>query len=205
MVKMTLRMLMLATIIVGLRDHSNAEQLPPSGPYVFGYTDQLSYIPGDTVAFHLSSNQPTVDLTISRVGAQTEQVHQEVGVACAAHPIADRASSDGCDWPVAWTLPIPSDWKSGYYEVTVKAGGDAGAQGSLFFVVRAGDSQPKSNILLQLSTNTYNAYTNWGGHSLYSYHDRDGLQGHQVSFDRPIGSQFGKWELPFVRWAETNG
>jgi hypothetical protein len=58
---------------------------------------------------------------------------------------------------------------------------------------------------LQLSTNTYNAYTNWGGHSLYSYHDRDGVQGNRVSFARPQSSQFGNWELPFVRWAEANG
>ncbi|MCS7465235.1 hypothetical protein NZK35_00945 [Stieleria sp. ICT_E10.1] len=205
MVKMTLRWMMLVTIIVGLRDQSNAEQQPPAEPYVFGYTDQLSYVPGDSVAFHLSSSRPTVDLTISRAGAQSEQVYREVGVVCAAHPIPDRASSDGCNWPVAWTLTIPSDWKSGYYEVAMKAGGDSDAQGSLFFVVRPGDSHPRSKILLQLSTNTYNAYTNWGGHSLYSYHDRDGLQGHQVSFDRPISSQFGKWELPFVRWAEANG
>ena len=48
----------------------------------------------------------------------------------------------------------------------------------------------------QLATNTYNAYTNWGGHSLYSYHDRDGLQGHRVSFDRPITSQFEKLGTP---------
>ena len=26
-----------------------------------------------------------------------------------------------------------------------------------------------------------------------------------MSFDRPISSQYGKWELPFVRWAESNG
>jgi hypothetical protein len=73
------------------------------------------------------------------------------------------------------------------------------------FVVRSANPGEDARILLQLSTNTYNAYTNWGGHSLYSYHDRDGLQGHRVSFDRPLRSQFSKWELPFVRWAESNG
>jgi hypothetical protein len=78
-------------------------------------------------------------------------------------------------------------------------------QSTLFFVVRNSSPENRSRILLQLATNTYNAYTNWGGHSLYSYHDRDGLQGHQVSFDRPISSLYKQWELPFVRWAEQQG
>ena len=32
-----------------------------------------------------------------------------------------------------------------------------------------------------------------------------GLQGHRVSFDRPLDSQFRQWELPFVAWAERRG
>jgi hypothetical protein len=59
--------------------------------------------------------------------------------------------------------------------------------------------------LLQLATNTYNAYNNWGGGSLYGFHGRAGLQGHRVSFDRPLEGQFRTWELPFVAWAERNG
>jgi hypothetical protein len=59
--------------------------------------------------------------------------------------------------------------------------------------------------LLQLSTNTYNAYNNWGGSSLYAFHGRANLQGHRVSFDRPLAGQFRQWELPFVAWAERNG
>jgi hypothetical protein len=184
---------------------SRAEQQLPSEPFVFGYTDQISYAAGEVVLFHLSSSEPQVALTISRLGLETEQVHQESGIRCLTHAIPDRASSGGCGWPDAFRFTIPSHWKSGYYQVALETEGDETTQGMLFFVVRASDSAPKSKILLQLATNTYNAYTNWGGHSLYSYHDRDGLQGHQVSFDRPISSQFGKWELPFVKWAEKNG
>ena len=45
-----------------------------------------------------------------------------------------------------------------------------------------------TSILLELSTNTYNAYTNWGGSSLYAYHGRAGLQawrGSPVDPERP--------------------
>lgn len=182
-----------------------ADQKLPDQPYVFGYTSELSYVAGDKVHFHLSSSEKAIDLTISRLGKNVQQVYQQAGVACAAHPIPDRASSEGCNWPITFTLEIPRDWASGYYQVQMKSGDGGAAKGSLFFVVRSSTPGSTSKILFQLATNTYNAYTNWGGHSLYGYHDRDGIQGHQVSFDRPISSQFGNWELPFVRWAEENG
>lgn len=191
-----------------------AEQASPPGLFVEGYTNELSYAPGEEVAFHLSSSAAKVHMVIERVGAQRHKVYEKTDVPAAAHPVPDRASSHGCGWPAAFTMTVPDDWKSGYYEatLTVQDGGGAfthrnrrTASGSLFFVVRAKDPGSTSHILLQLCTNTYNAYTNWGGHSLYSYHDRDGVQGHRVSFDRPISSQFGRWELPFVQWAEKNG
>jgi len=183
-----------------------AEQPQPTAPFVTGYPNKLSVLPGEEISFHLSSSGKAVDLVVDRLAAERVRVLEETGIACARHPIPDRASSDGCGWPAAWTLTIPDDWKSGYYEVTLSVlNGDKPSRSTLFFVVRSATPGEQSKILLQLSTNTYNAYTNWGGHSLYSYHDRDGLQGHRVSFDRPLNSQFGSWELPFVQWAEASG
>jgi hypothetical protein len=60
-------------------------------------------------------------------------------------------------------------------------------------------------VLLQLCTNTYNAYANWGGYSLYAFNGRYQVQGRRVSFDRPLAGQFASWELPFVQWAEKAG
>jgi hypothetical protein len=79
------------------------------------------------------------------------------------------------------------------------------AEGSCYFVLRSADPGKASKILLQLSTHTYNAYTNWGGFSLYAYHGRGGNQGHRVSYERPPASLFANWEQPFVEWAERNG
>lgn len=185
---------------------TSAEQMQPATPFVMGYPDQLSYVAGDEVKLHLSSSHPSVSLIIERVGAERLRVLEREGVPVERHPIPDRASSDGCGWPVATTLTIPPSWRTGYYEVQLRGdSGEGSSRASLFFIVRNAKPDEGSRILLQLATNTYNAYTNWGGHSLYSYHDRDGLQGHRVSFDRPLSSQYSKWELPFVRWAEQNG
>ena len=182
-----------------------ADQTQTATPFVFGYSDQLSYLPGEEVALHLSTSESEIALSIGRVGAQREIVFSKNGIPGAAHPIPDRASSDGCDWPESFRFQVPCDWKSGYYEVSLSAGNENPASSTLFFIVRSSAPGKETKILIQLSTNTYNAYTNWGGHSLYSYHDRDGLQGHRVSFDRPIHSLFYNWEQPFVAWAELNG
>ena len=75
----------------------------------------------------------------------------------------------------------------------------------MFFVVRAAQPGHNTKILIQLATNSYNAYNNWGGFSLYAFHGRSNLQGHRVSFNRPLTGFFSNWEQPFVAWAERNG
>lgn len=193
---------------------SHAEQQPPPALYIEGYAGQTSYAPGDDLELHIASNLPRVAITIHRLGRDAEKVWESSDVEASDPPIPDRAASHGCDWPVTHRMTVPDDWETGYYEATLMAEDHGGqfvhrsrrtAQSSLFFVVRAEDPGQRSKILLQLSTNTYNAYTNWGGHSLYAYHDRDGLQGHRVSFHRPQSSQFANWERPFVAWAESAG
>lgn len=193
---------------------ARGEQPPPPSLFVEAYTDQLSYSAGDEIALHVSSTGKTADLVIERLGAERKRVLEKKAVPVQVGTVPDRASSHGCDWPVAVQLPVLQDWKSGYYEVTLTVQDSGGAfthrnsrsaSSRCFFVIRAAQPGSTSPILLQLSTNTYNAYTNWGGHSLYAYHDRDGVQGHRVSFNRPVSSQFSRWELPFVAWCERNG
>ena len=183
-----------------------ADQQQPATPFVLGYANKLSCVPGEEISFHLSSSGVTVRMLIERQGGTSETVFEKTDIACATQPIPDRASSHGCNWPAAFTMTIPEDWKSGCYVATlILKHDDKETRSTVQFVVRSAEPGKNTKILLQLSTNTYNAYTNWGGHSLYAYHDRDGLQGHRVSFDRPLQSQYPNWELPFVKWAETNG
>lgn len=205
--------LLAATLYVSTTAPASGQQSPPPGLFIEGYTDQLSYAPGEEVVLHLSSTGGTADLAIERVGANRDRVLELTKIPVAEGTVPDRASSHGCGWPAAHRLKIPADWKSGYYEVTLTVRDNGGkfthrnartASSKCFFVVRSATPGKTSPILLQLSTNTYNAYTNWGGHSLYAYHDRDGVQGHRVSFDRPINTQFFNWEHPFVVWCERN-
>ena len=185
---------------------ARADQKPPAGLFVHGYANQVSVVAGEEIAFHISCSAPQVDMSIERMGSEKVKLWEQREIATSVQAIPDRASSDGCKWPESHRLKIPAHWPSGYYQATMRAAKDgAEARSTLFFIVRSPQPGTRSKILLQLATNTYNAYTNWGGHSLYAFHDRDGLQGHRVSFDRPISSQFENWEGPFIRWAEANG
>jgi hypothetical protein len=93
--------------------------------------------------------------------------------------VPENASSHGCEWPVALEIPIPLDMQSVYYEVRPQVSDRGGkyvqrnlrqAEGTCFFIVRSAQPGRDTSILLQLSTNTYNAYNNWGGDSLYVFH-----------------------------------
>ncbi len=182
--------------------------------FIEGYTNQLSYQPGEKIQFHLNSSEPQYSIEITRLGAENKTVYKETRQNGAAHPVPEDASSNGCHWPAAFELTVPDSWASGYYSVrlAVRDGGgkfiqrnSRSAESSLFFIIRPQQPGSQTKILIQLSTNTYNAYNNWGGSSLYSYHGRNHLQGHRVSFDRPLAGQFSNWESPFIAWAEQNG
>lgn len=207
-------LLLAAGMAISVSCSAFGEQTAPPSLLVEGYPDQLSYAPGEELKLQVSTTAPTFSITIDRIGAEDERVFEKAGISGAEYPAPDNASSHGCGWPAGFGFKIPDDWQSGYYQVTLSAEDNGGAftgrnrrtaVGSTFFVVRAAEPGAKSKILLQLSTNTYNAYTNWGGHSLYAYNGRNGLQGFRVSFNRPISSQFNNWEAPFVRWAERKG
>lgn len=186
----------------------------PAGLSIEGYTGQVSYAPGEKVSLHISTSAAKYTVEIARLGREREVVWTKANLPGQAYPIPEDASGQGCRWPEALRVAIDPHWPSGYYEVALRAADNGGkwvhrgkrsAEGSAFFVLRAAEPGKQSHILLQLCTNTYNAYNNWGGSSLYAYNSLSNNQGHRVSFDRPTASQFTRWEAPFVTWCETHG
>jgi hypothetical protein len=186
----------------------------PRPLFVEGYAGHVSYVPGEELTLHVSTSAAKFSVEIVRLGPKPESVWSSAAATGSEHPVPENASSHGCRWPAAVTLKIPAEWRSGYYQVALRARDRGGkftqintrtAEGSCFFVLRPAEPGKASKILLQLSTHTYNAYNSWGGFSLYAFNGRGGNQGHRVSYERPPGSLFFMWEQPFVEWAERNG
>jgi hypothetical protein len=198
------------------------------------YCWPLSVALGEPVGLHVSTDATTFDVEVSREGAAREIVFTSNDVHGAHRDTPDDASANGCYWPVSLEIPVAPEWRSGYYAVTVTAGGECA---NACFVVRPRPDDPAPTLLV-LSTNTWNAYNDWGGPNLYT-------GGTRVSFERPFargflvkpeparrkmqpqpdrealwffewaeplglsvwsgGAGWWNWERPFLQWAEENG
>ena len=143
---------------------------------VTGYCWPQSIAPGGTVALHLSSSGGRdVHVEVARVGHHREVVWSDV-VPAGDHPTPVDAYSNGCNWPAAVALTAGDDWRSGYYEVvlTIDLGGKYRSDHA-FFVLRPPADSPNT-ILLQLATNTWHAYNDFGGRNLYTGSTHAALQ-----------------------------
>ena len=143
---------------------------------VTGYCWPQSIAPGAEVGLHVSSpgGRP-VAVEVARVGAEREVVWAKT-VEAGDHPTPRDASANGCGWPVATPIVAEAGWRSGYYEVALTVDLDGKVRRShAFFVLRpAPDST--NTILLQLATNTWHAYNDFGGHNLYNGGTHSSLQ-----------------------------
>src|SRR5205085_2452967 len=110
------------------------------------------------------------------------------------------------NWPAIFRVTVPDDAVTGAYLVKVSS---PVGQTWATFVVR--ERSPAAVILYPMSTNTYQAYNNWGGTSLYANARPDWAYWHAfaVSFDRPYQNH-GSGELlakdrDFITFAEAQG
>ncbi len=83
--------LLTATILLWQCSLIRADQMQPATPFVLGYANKLSVLPGEEISFHLSASSPLVNLVIARVGAQRTEVFKKDGIQCATQTIPDRA------------------------------------------------------------------------------------------------------------------
>lgn len=142
---------------------------------IWGYTDRMSYQPGEVVDLHVSTTAGTWDLEIGRDGISYEKVLTEPGLPGVHHETPEDCSINGCGWPVAYRFTIPEDWYSGGYLITLTGhrGTESVEEHHLIIVRRAPDT-PAAPILLVCATGTWLSYNCWGGSNAY-----DGITGPQ--------------------------
>ncbi len=209
-------------------------QNPALAHEIEGYAEVPSVEPGETLRLHVSSASPALSVEVFRMGwyagAGARLVLEFRGVPGGRRPIPKPRAQDGlieCRWPASCRIPIGMDWVSGVYLARLTGSRD-GRQSFIPFVVRESGRQQgtphRAPILIQCSINTWQAYNNWGGKSLYDFNSFGG-RATRVSFDRPYASSAeaapgagageflsvshaphpAGWEYPFVRWVEKEG
>lgn len=165
----------------------------PGWAQVWGYTDALSYRPGDRLALHVMSGAAEVGLVIERDGLTPERV-VDTTIRAGFAPTSADCSVTGCGWPERFALTIPGGWRSGVYRVRLSVPGHSSDH---MFVLRCGVEQRPAPIALVLATGTWCAYNDWGGSNHYQ-----GLTGAEGRDFAPHVSLLRPWARGFVCWPD---
>jgi hypothetical protein len=175
---------------------------------VWGYVDKHSVTPGESFNIMLSTgpDQTKVKgrIEIFRIGyyakADRELVWTAEEVEASRQEVQMTASSAGACWPTEVEDVETTGWRSGYYTIDFvdAADGQRDLNVAYIIVINPGKS---GDILVQLSTNTYQAYNAWGGSSFYES-GFIGDRAQMISFDRPTPPDFFIYEYYFVLWLE---
>ena len=178
------------------------------------YAGEISASPGDELQLHVSTAE-RYRVVVYRLGwyagAGARLMACVPGCTIDEQGRAQLAPTGGepirAEWPVTDVVKTGRSWVSGYYliEVLLTTGPDAGKAATTFVILRSPPSASQSSILVQVPVNTWEAYNQWGGKSLYDFGTP---RAHAVSFDRPFGLDAQGpmwWEIQLVRFLEREG
>jgi hypothetical protein len=191
---------------------------PPAGPplssiwtkyfkiqRIWAYADRHSLEPGETLNVMAAEGpgEPPrrVRLEVFRVGAGADApVWSSDFTEIAYRGATASAAAIGPGWPPTFADIDTRGWKPGcYYGDIVEQTTATRDVKACFWIMR--NPRRDGAILARLGTNTYQAYNDWGGHSLYP-NDDDETRGLVVSFDRPTPPSFWEYDVYLVNWLE---
>jgi hypothetical protein len=194
-----------------------------------GFTTQLSVAPGENVDFKVddksatgTTNPAAYRIDIYRLGyyggagarlvatIDPAAITQPVQPACIlTDPLGARLLDCG-NWAVTASWQVPAGAVSGIYIARPTRTADATQASHIAFVVR--DDTGGSDILVQTSDTTWQAYNPYGGYN--AYYTANGVDGNawKLSYNRPFttrGGELENWlfnsEYPMLLWLERNG
>lgn len=175
----------------------NFHELPladKSGLGAWCYTDRLSYQPGETMRIHTCTTAARYDVRIYRDGSKQTEVFAKLDIAGEFYETPRDCSVNGCGWPVAIELEVPS-WKSGGYVIHIRGHGENGDTIDHHFpvAIRAASPSSPDAILLITCTGTWVAYNDWGGSNHY-----EGIEGETGDRAAPVVSTLRPFSRGFA-------
>lgn len=191
-----------------------------------GFPTQQSVNKGETISFKIKSATSNYRINILRLGYYAGKGARLVAsnltpTSTAAQPACQESAGTGLidcgNWSVSRSWTVPSNAVSGVYIAYLERN-DTGGASHIAFVVR--NDASTSDLLVQTSDATWQAYNNYGGNSLYRCTTNscspNGPFGYQpaqkVSYNRPMltaASSPPSWlmsaEYPMIRFLERLG
>jgi hypothetical protein len=183
-----------------------------------GFATDISVNKGGAISFKVTTTAASFSINIYRLGyyqgngarkvATISPVTGKSQAAC----ITDAATGlyDCGNWTVSSSWTVPANAVSGIY-IARLARSDNGGASHIPFIVR--DDAAQADIILQTDDTTWQAYNQYGGHSVYL---GTPTRGYKVSYNRPFATRgqstgYGTSnylfyaEYPAIRWLEANG
>jgi hypothetical protein len=179
---------------------------------VEGYTHKTQYAPSEIIEFKIHCLTPTHRIEVFRHGMVDVKVHDANGLSSLQQNYHCYSYSYGCHWKTTHHLPVPPTWKPGIYSARITD--EDGNLNWLNFIITKAAGTPGKDIAMLASTNTWQAYNDWGGGSFYDFEmDENVLSSLNISFQRPNkyatpearGGHLLAAELHLVRWLDRNG
>jgi hypothetical protein len=168
-----------------------------------GYMSSFSVAQGEKLLFYISTSNQKFDLIIFKLGLIKKEVLTLPALSGGIQPITDSSFINGCNWKASAEITIPLTWASGVYEADFPS---ADTMKKLIFIVREKDLGKHSKIVICLTANTWQAYNNWGGRSLYDFNSYSQTASVKISFNRPLAdsntNNYFRWADKLVIWLE---
>jgi hypothetical protein len=128
---------------------------------VCGYISQRSVLPGEEFDLYLSSEVPNIKASLRRL-VNTDEILGSWDIESPPYHYAPyHAGALGCGWQPTMRISVPADARPDLYLLYLES---AVNQFVVPVIVR---SPAPPEVAFVCSTDTWNAYNRWGGHSLY--------------------------------------
>ncbi len=196
---------------------SEWDVLGAGDPSIQGFTTSMSVDAGQSVSLKISTNARAYTAQVYRLGwyrglgARKVATLRPPAILPQMQPACLTAAATGLvdcgNWQVSTSWQVPADAVSGVYVVNLVRT-DTGGSSHVPLVVR--NDRSRSDIVLQTSDTTWQAYNSYGGTNLYSGPAGKAVK---VSYNRPFATRglengrdylFGP-EYPLIRFLERNG
>lgn len=174
---------------------------------IAAYTDEYSYLPGDTVTLFVDSGGDPFTYSVYRMGYYQGlggrlMLDEQTPVANPVQP-ASTITSPGnlylTNWRPSTSFATGSDWVSGFYLVKL-TDTVSGAESYASFTLRSADPAP---IVVSFTTNTWLSYNGFGG--LSTYHGAQIVSQYRPWDQGGGAGQFFTFDLPLVEFLEQHG
>src|SRR5687768_11377385 len=92
-----------------------------SAAWIEGYVVPCSIVQGGTVSLCVSTDVPTFDVQILRIGARDVLMYEAHDIPGFSQAVPE-SSWEGCNWISSLQVPISADWPSGVYKAALNPG-----------------------------------------------------------------------------------